>query len=280
MAKLKSLPQADAADDLEAPSLKQIEETLSVAIGQMPTKPRQETALQRLCDQMMEVMRDPVAAALLNKDQFLTILQQLVLATRGITGWAEALEVEYAGNKVVKSDDFGIYNSRRLHDLIRLIDSYIQVNIREKTAAIEERDLALKNLIPEQERIAKIEQLAKDNVSVADGKVDLLQQQVVALNRILANHQDVDCYAVTKIDTVTRKALKFYNFTDGKIRSVPLSRALIVEEGDARELRSDVVRALRTRIGRVESLNVSDEIVVMRVALSEIALVDDDDSDS
>lgn len=223
---------------------------------------------------------DRVARVLRQRETAENLIRQLATVTRTITALGKVFGIELDDGPVEPSQDFAKYDAHKLALIAKHINASCESIIREKDAAVQDAVLARRVASEMQTKVDNVETKSNDATSMAEGKISALQQSVASLNRILANYTDQEDYVVGRIDPVTFKPLRFYKEGEDSIKATKrLSDADHLSLRDARSLRSKVVRSIRSRSSRVESMQVDGSIAILQVSLGLVKLTVDDDEE-
>jgi hypothetical protein len=229
-----------------------------------------------LADGLALLLGDRIAMALRNKEQVENIIYQLSIVTKTITTLASMLDMQLGNVTVTPSDDFNEWNARRLKLLASMMISYIEQNTRERDNANEAAAAALVKLNAHIASTATVESKSNEIVSIAEGKIEALSEQVKTLNGILASFHEQECFIVARIDYVTKKPIKFYINGDEIRQSKRMEQATRLTKVQARDFRSEVIRSLFARANKLDALHLHDEIIIMQVSLSYVPVIDED----
>jgi len=233
-----------------------------------------------LADGLALMLGDRIAMAMRNKGNVENIIYQLAIATKTITTLANMLEIRLGNELVEPSDNFNEWNVRRLKLLATMMTSFVEQNVREKDNANEAAASAIDKLNAHISLTLEVETKSNEVVSIAEGKIDLLNEQVKTLNRLLTSFYDQECFIVARIDSITKKPVSFFIDDGDEIRQTTkfIKASRIASKNKARSFRSDVISSLFSRANKLEAFHIHDEVVIMQVSVSQIPILEFEDT--
>jgi hypothetical protein len=231
------------------------------------------SALDTLSESLLSIQNDNLMRVIRSRDQVLTMLNQLSMVTNIITTMANILSIEIDNKVVEPTERFDKWSINRLRILavhcISFAEKLPQIESRANLEITEARLAKEKHEAEAAKATAKIEA----EKLLVEGKISALEASVRSLQKILSGYVDQDEYVVAEIDVLTKKPTKYYvEYEDAYDTTAKLGEADYRNLKGAKNLRSAVVRSLRSKADKVDWKKKSKSVAVFQVSLYRIEL--------